>query len=203
MPSDPVSLKADKTQSWAVTVERNGESVVSLASNCQGGRDLSAEDERVIRLTAGHLLAFIGEAHVPSPVSSTGAEQEIKDLKADLAAWQESHIEEAGYVAELEAKIEASIVPEQSEDSELVAAITAIVREADKTFERVGGSSRHWVRDCFLPCLNKAGWRVSALRDSSPRTGSEGWQCQDDHHYFGDGTREPKDGDVCNCGHAK
>jgi len=44
MPSDPVSLKADKTQSWAVTVERNGESVVSLASNCQGGRDLSAED---------------------------------------------------------------------------------------------------------------------------------------------------------------
>lgn len=76
MPSDPVSLKGDKTQSWAVTVERNGESVVTLASNCQGGRDLSAEDERVVRLAAEHLLAFIGEAHVPSPVSSIGAEQE-------------------------------------------------------------------------------------------------------------------------------
>lgn len=76
MPSDPVSLKGDKTQSWAVTVERNGEPVVTIASNCLGGRDLSEEDERVIRLAAQNLLSFVGEAPVPSPVSSTGAEQE-------------------------------------------------------------------------------------------------------------------------------
>jgi hypothetical protein len=53
------------------------------------------------------------------------------------------------------------LLAEQSEDGELVRAITAIVREADETFQRVGGGSRHWVRDCFLPTLNKAGWKVA------------------------------------------
>lgn len=49
---------------------------------------------------------------------------------------------------------------DQAEDSETVAAITAIVREADHAFETSGGSSRHWVRDQFLPRLNAHGWRV-------------------------------------------
>jgi len=47
------------------------------------------------------------------------------------------------------------------DDPNVVAAVTAIVREADLVFERVGGSSRHWVRDCFLPLLNQAGWVVT------------------------------------------
>jgi hypothetical protein len=51
---------------------------------------------------------------------------------------------------------------DQSEDPIVVAAITAIVRAADQTFQRVGGSSRHWVRDCFLPELNRQGWFVDA-----------------------------------------
>ena len=38
--------------------------------------------------------------------------------------------------------------------------ITAAVRKADKDFERVGGSSRHWVRDCFLPRLEEAGLEI-------------------------------------------
>lgn len=59
---------------------------------------------------------------------------------------------------------------EQCEDSELVARLTAIVREADQTFERVGGSSRHWVRDCFLPLLNRAGWYVAACPAGIPDT---------------------------------
>lgn len=50
---------------------------------------------------------------------------------------------------------------EQCEDAEMVTAITAVVREADRTFERVGGSSRHWARDCFLPLLNKAGMQIA------------------------------------------
>lgn len=49
---------------------------------------------------------------------------------------------------------------DQSDNADVAAAITAIVREADQVFERVGGSSRHWVRDCFLPMLNRAGWYV-------------------------------------------
>ena len=38
--------------------------------------------------------------------------------------------------------------------------VTIIVREADQAFEKSGGSSRHWVRDCFLPLLEAAGLRV-------------------------------------------
>ncbi len=46
---------------------------------------------------------------------------------------------------------------EQAEDAEMVAVITRIVREADVLFQKSGGSSRHWVRDCFLPLLNEEG----------------------------------------------
>lgn len=42
-------------------------------------------------------------------------------------------------------------------DPALVTVITAVVREADREFEHAGGSSRHWVRDCFLPLLNRRG----------------------------------------------
>lgn len=49
---------------------------------------------------------------------------------------------------------------QQSEDGEIVTKVTAIVREADDVFQRVGGGSRHWVRDCFLPLLNRAGFEV-------------------------------------------
>jgi hypothetical protein len=42
----------------------------------------------------------------------------------------------------------------------LIQAITAIVREADQQFEREGGSSRHWVRDHFLPLLEREGYEL-------------------------------------------
>lgn len=51
-------------------------------------------------------------------------------------------------------------VPLQEDDDVLVKAITAIVREADEAFQRSGGSSRHWVRECFLPTLNAKGFRI-------------------------------------------
>ena len=51
-------LRARET--WAVTVERNGEQIVTLASNHLSGRDLSPEDERIIERCAEHLMAFIG-----------------------------------------------------------------------------------------------------------------------------------------------
>jgi hypothetical protein len=44
--------------------------------------------------------------------------------------------------------------------------ITQAVREADIHFERVGGSSRHWVRDCFLPMLEKHGLKIVPTGDS-------------------------------------
>lgn len=35
-----------------------------------------------------------------------------------------------------------------------VAAITRAVRVADEAHEKSGGSSRHWVRECFIPALD-------------------------------------------------
>lgn len=49
-----------KTEHWAVTVSRNGESIVTLESNCMSGRELNAEDERIIRLAARQLWGFVG-----------------------------------------------------------------------------------------------------------------------------------------------
>ena len=49
---------------------------------------------------------------------------------------------------------------EQSEDSEVVNVVTEAMREADRIFEKVGGSTRHHVRDCLLPILNRNGWIV-------------------------------------------
>lgn len=48
---------------WAVTVERNGEKIVCIESNCLSGRELSAEDEASIQNAAEHLLSFIGVSY--------------------------------------------------------------------------------------------------------------------------------------------
>lgn len=51
---------------WSVTVERNGEPIVTIESNGLSGREISAEDEDAIRAAAHHLLAFIGDGQ-PEP----------------------------------------------------------------------------------------------------------------------------------------
>ena len=40
-------------------------------------------------------------------------------------------------------------------EAELIRRMTAAMREADPIFERVGGSTRHYVRDCLMPVLAK------------------------------------------------
>lgn len=51
----------------------------------------------------------------------------------------------------------------EPDETELVRELTAIVRKADADFESTGGTSRHWVRDHFLPNLRAAGWRIGKL----------------------------------------
>jgi hypothetical protein len=46
---------------WRVEVSRYGEQVVAIEPRCLTGRDLSDEDEAVIRGCAAHLLSFVGE----------------------------------------------------------------------------------------------------------------------------------------------
>jgi len=53
--------RVETTDHWSVTVERNGKNIVTIESNCLSGREISEEDERVIRRCACHLLAFIGD----------------------------------------------------------------------------------------------------------------------------------------------
>lgn len=43
--------------------------------------------------------------------------------------------------------------------------VTQAVREADQAFTTTGGSTRRWVRDCFLPALEKRGL---AIREPEP-----------------------------------
>jgi hypothetical protein len=57
---------------------------------------------------------------------------------------------------------------QQCEDEELVREITRIVREAFKRFEQSGGTTRHWVRECFLPILNRDGWVVARDNPGGP-----------------------------------
>lgn len=65
-------------------------------------------------------------------------------------------------------KSHAPVVSAQSEDATIVRIVTAIVRDADEVFQRVGGSSRHWVRDCFIPKLNAAGLVIVTAPSALP-----------------------------------
>lgn len=53
-------------------------------------------------------------------------------------------------------RLRASCVPVAGTIDE----ITKAVRNADMTFEREGGSSRHYVRECLLPSLDDVGLSV-------------------------------------------
>ena len=99
---------SDVTRHWAVTVERNGETVVTIGSNlsgttdCLSGRDLSAEDEQTIRLCAEHLRAFIGAASfTPGGATDFGTllgyvttfltPEELAEFDEALARFQREH----------------------------------------------------------------------------------------------------------------
>ena len=45
--------------------------------------------------------------------------------------------------------------------------VTAVMRESDKVFETTGGSARHYVRDVFLPLMEKAGLYIADSSDLS------------------------------------
>jgi hypothetical protein len=62
-----------------VSVYRNGEQVVTIETNCLSGRDISAEDAEVIRMSARHLMAFVGDTellHLRAEVEHLKAERD-------------------------------------------------------------------------------------------------------------------------------
>jgi hypothetical protein len=58
-------MSEHQTQHWAVSVDRNGENILTIESRCLSGRYLSPEDEATIRDCARQLLAFVGDAPLP------------------------------------------------------------------------------------------------------------------------------------------
>jgi len=64
--------------------------------------------------------------------------------------------------ADPQGRLDALVIP-PDENPEIVRRLTAAMREADRTFQRVGGSTRHHVRDCLLPILAKHGLKIEAI----------------------------------------
>lgn len=59
-------------------------------------------------------------------------------------------------------------------EGDAVRRLTSAMREADQAFERVGGSTRHHVRDCLMPALEKEGLAVVDAEQRG-RSEAEGW----------------------------
>ncbi len=51
------------SDTWSVTVMRNGEKIVTIETTLLSGREIDTDDADAIRTAAHHLLAFIGENH--------------------------------------------------------------------------------------------------------------------------------------------
>lgn len=67
-------MSEDKPHShWRVSVETSGNLIVSIETECYGGREISDADEATIREAAYNLLAFIGDT------SQTKIVKEMKD----------------------------------------------------------------------------------------------------------------------------
>lgn len=63
-------------------------------------------------------------------------------------------------------------------DSEFIIPLTAAVREADEAFERVGGGTRHYVRDCLIDALENHGLQVTGI--TNDKAGQESAGCVDE-----------------------
>lgn len=87
----------------------------------------------------------------------------------DSQARSRAMLDLGGWIDRLKAAEDAQ--PPEPRD-ELIRRMTAAMREADETFERVGGSTRHHIRDCLLPILAKHGLSLHACSPKT-KTGSQ------------------------------
>jgi hypothetical protein len=49
-----------KNKHWAVTILVDGDQILNIESNFLSGKELTKEDEKIIRIAAEHLIAFVG-----------------------------------------------------------------------------------------------------------------------------------------------
>jgi len=51
-------------------------------------------------------------------------------------------------------------------DTDMVRRIRSAVQDADMLFESSGGSTKHWVRECFLPALENADLKIVPMTET-------------------------------------
>ena len=77
--------RREKLEHWAVHCWVNHQRVLSLESNSLSGKDLSVEDEEVIREMANCLLGFLGQRNNQTvEVASTGTTRRIDNEGRDV-----------------------------------------------------------------------------------------------------------------------
>jgi hypothetical protein len=58
-----MSRSSDQVQHWGVDVRVNGETILTIESNCLSGKsNLTDAEDDMIRLAANHLLSFAGKS---------------------------------------------------------------------------------------------------------------------------------------------
>jgi hypothetical protein len=61
---------------------------------------------------------------------------------------------------------------EQEINSEVLRLLTSAMRAADESFEKEGGGTRHYLRDCLWPEMQKRGLTIVPSRMAT----ADGWQ---------------------------
>ena len=93
--------------------------------------------------------------------------EKFKDLKKEALGALEIAVERGVFLFELEQEI-LTLKPVKLSEDEILQLVTKVVRQADQEFESTGGSSRHWVRDWFLPLLRREGFMLMKVKEEEP-----------------------------------
>jgi hypothetical protein len=111
---------------------------------------------------------FMKEQNERNSLAVPTAEMRMKSMGFDTNPWATQRKFFEGQKSEIAQAQSTLIAPgsillsdfrvqEQDLSDEIVKRLTQAMREADRNFEKVGGSTRHHVRDCLIPILKKYG----------------------------------------------
>lgn len=105
----------------------------------------------------------LGLNEIPELIQALGRVRQVAGLDPTEGAVMPPVEESVTSAGNGESEVAEDVVGEP--DGALVRRVTRAVREADGAFEDVGGSSRHWVRECFFPALRSEGLAIVVASD--------------------------------------
>jgi hypothetical protein len=113
----------------------------------------------------------LGLNEIPELIQALGRVRQVAGLDPTEATFEPPVGESATSAGNGESEAAEDVVGEP--DGELVRRVTRAVREADGAFEDVGGSSRHWVRECFFLALRSEELAIVVAAELERKVGSE------------------------------